>query len=537
MAFKISLRVRLSFWYTATVALTLAAFGAYTYFAVSRELHANLDSSLGKVAITLDYIITKNQLDGEKTEEKQNKQKLKVKLDRFSVFRENEKNRIIGPFRPSISKQFENEEDNDIVLSAVYEHILLNPKNYYIQIADTNYQVIWKTKNLQGEILPTFSSEEIENNNDSSKIKQVKVGTESKTIKYKSLGNVIDSIFHDFKIDDQQIRLFTKRSNHAIITVGYSKEEITSNLNQLFSILLIAFPLVILISSIGGMVLSKLSLRQIDEITQSADEITATNLSKRLPTLETKDEVGHLTRTLNRMIERLEKQFNQIKQFTSDVSHELKTPLTILRGELELALHHQKSTEDYEILIASALEEVVRLTNVVETLLELSRAETGQINMNLSENNLSRLITDIVDDILILAELKEITVTYEIASNVIINYDQPRVHQAMLNVMENAVKYTPSGGEIQIQLNDTTDGAEIIVSDSGVGIPEESIPFIFDRFYRVDKARSHYIQGFGLGLSIVKWIVDAHNGEIFVNSKVDEGTEFRIFLPNNFIVL
>jgi methyl-accepting chemotaxis protein len=405
MAFKISLRVRLSFWYTATVALTLAAFGAYTYFALSRELHSNLDASLGKVAITLEYIISKNQLQSDKLLEKPKNQKPKDSDERFSIFKENEKNRIVGPIRPSLSNRIETDEDNDIVLSAVYEHILLNPKNYYIQISDTNNVIIWKTRNLQKDSLPTFSAKELENSADSSKTRDAHLpNKEVVPLKYQPLGIEIDSIFHDFVIDKQQIRLFTKRTNNATITVGYSMEEITNNLNQLFAILLISFPLVILVSSIGGMVLSRLSLRQIDEITQSADEITATNLSKRLPTLDTKDEVGHLTRTLNKMIERLEHQFNQIKQFTSDVSHELKTPLTILRGELEISLHRQRTPDEYEIVIASALDECIRLTNVVETLLELSRADTGQINMKLTKNNLSILMCDVMDRALVFCE-------------------------------------------------------------------------------------------------------------------------------------
>jgi signal transduction histidine kinase len=140
---------------------------------------------------------------------------------------------------------------------------------------------------------------------------------------------------------------------------------------------------------------------------------------------------------------------------------------------------------------------------------------------------------DVVEDIQILAEIKDQTVSFTFEPDVEIFFDQPRVHQALLNVMENAVKYTPKKGEIEIILQKTDGGAEIIITDSGIGIPKESIPYIFDRFYRVDKARAKNIQGFGLGLAIVKWIVDSHKGYILVNSEVGSGTEFVIFLPNN----
>jgi heavy metal sensor kinase len=251
----------------------------------------------------------------------------------------------------------------------------------------------------------------------------------------------------------------------------------------------------------------------------------------RLPEVPTKDEVGHLTKTFNRMIERLESSFIQIRQFTSDASHELRTPLTILQGELELALHSEKTTEEYEVVLLSALEEVGRLTNVVETLLNLSRADSGQIKMNFASVNLSKMVQDIAEDASILSEIKGVDVKCDIEANLYIEADQPRLHQAVLNIVDNAIKYTPEGGKISIELKNGGSFANIIVSDTGMGIPAEQLPRIFDRFYRVDKARASTIQGSGLGLSIVKWIVDAHNGKINVQSKLHEGTTFTLNMP------
>jgi heavy metal sensor kinase len=297
--------------------------------------------------------------------------------------------------------------------------------------------------------------------------------------------------------------------------------------------LLVAFPLILVVSIAGGFFLAKISLRPVDEITQSANEITAKHLSKRLPEHQINDEIGRLTRTLNLMIERLENSFIQIRQFTSDASHELKTPLTILRGELEIALHSQKTTEEYEGVLVSALEEVQRLSNVVETLLELSRADTGQVRLSIEEDDLSKLLNDIVEDSIILAESKNIKVHSDIEQNLIIDFDSARIHQAVLNVVDNAIKYSPNGGKISIELKKGKILSEIIVTDNGIGMEEEELNHIFDRFYRIDKARSSDVQGFGLGLSIVHWIVEAHRGKIDIKSKINEGTVFTIILPNN----
>jgi signal transduction histidine kinase len=205
--------------------------------------------------------------------------------------------------------------------------------------------------------------------------------------------------------------------------------------------------------------------------------------------------------------------------------------LTILRGELELALRSDKNIEQYQDILLSALEEVVRLTNVVETLLELSKAEAGQIKMNFEKTNLSRLILDIAEDAEILAESKDIKVKKNIQDDIYVYIDSARIHQAALNIVDNAVKYTPQGGEIKIELTNNLNYAHLTVSDTGVGIPEDELKHIFDRFYRVDKSRSGTTHGAGLGLSIVKWIVDAHNGQIEVESILNEGSTFIIKLP------
>jgi len=529
LATQVSLKVWLTFWYSAIVALSLSAFGAYTYLSVSKNLHDNLDVSLIKVVNSLDYIISENQIT--------NKNAINAKLnrvgkDKFAIFRESERSRFVGPLRPSLEAQIMESEKQDAVWSSVYEHILLNPRNYFIQIADTNNDVIWRSRNLLTDSLPVLADFKKVTKKDTLSVKpQDRDSIIKLTYDDKGSTDKLDSVFTYYNLQKQQVRLLVKKTQHAIISVGYSMSDIQSNLNELFAIQILAFPLVLLLSVIGGLVLSRLAMRTVDQITMAADEISEKNLSLRIPEVNTKDEIGHLVRTFNSMISRLEKSFSQIKRFTSDASHELKTPLTILRGELELALRSDKNMEQYQDIILSALEEVVRLTNVVETLLELSKAEAGQIKMNFEKINLSRLIIDITEDAEILAESKNIKVTKNIQDDIYVFVDSARIHQAALNIIDNAVKYTPQGGEIKIELTNNQNYAYLTVSDTGVGIPEDELKHIFDRFYRVDKSRSASTHGAGLGLSIVKWIVDAHNGQIEVKSILDEGSTFVIKLP------
>ena len=529
MALKISLKMRLTFWYSTIVVLSLSLFGVYMYLSVSNELHANLDASLANVAMSLDNIIKENTIEylKQKTEKRP-----KASQDKFALFREDEKRRFVGPLRPG-SEQKESVEDKGMVWSAIYQHILLEPKNYFLQIADTNNHIVWRSENLKSDSLPVimYYSLKMQVTSDSVLVK----GSSSLTIPPSiiTLHEDVDSAFSYVDLTGEELRLFVKRTNNAVISIGYTSSVIENQLRQLFISLLVAFPLILVVSIAGGFFLAKISLRPVDEITQSANEITAKHLSKRLPEHQINDEIGRLTRTLNLMIERLENSFIQIRQFTSDASHELKTPLTILRGELEIALHSQKTTEEYEGVLVSALEEVQRLSNVVETLLELSRADTGQVRLSIEEDDLSKLLNDIVEDSIILAESKNIKVHSDIEQNLIIDFDSARIHQAVLNVVDNAIKYSPNGGKISIDLKKGKILSEIIVTDNGIGMEEEELNHIFDRFYRIDKARSSDVQGFGLGLSIVHWIVEAHRGKIDIKSKINEGTVFTIILPNN----
>ncbi|MFY8001144.1 MAG: sensor histidine kinase [Candidatus Kapaibacteriota bacterium] len=514
---QISFRLRLTLWYTALVALPLALVILLAYLTVQRELNDNLDSSLQRVTESLDYIIRKKQnetqqplLPSQSERPRREKAKLPGKVDYFEFFRAEERRRFVGPILPPKDTSAQREEKADVVWSAVYEHILLNPKNYFIQVADSAGTIVWRSENLQQHKwqLPLPMVGMLEGDGFPFRY----------TIPTVSLGK-------------QRLRVFVYHTGTVQISVGYPVEEIETTLNDLFSSLILAAPIVLILAVISGWFLAKYFVQPVEEIIRLADDITEHNLSQRLPVRRVNDEISSLTRTLNEMIERLERSFEQVRQFTGDASHELRTPLAILMGELEVALHSKKTAHEYQETIASALEEVSRLSQVVKNLLELSRADAGQVPLDLKKFSLSALLDDMVEDAMILGEEKDIVVRSTIESEVMLEGDKVRLHQALLNIVDNAVKYTQSGGSITVALRVQDDEALVSVSDSGYGIPEEDIPYIFDRFYRVDKSRSTNISGHGLGLSIVKWVVEAHKGRIKVASNVGKGTIFFLWLP------
>jgi len=427
------------------------------------------------------------------------------RTSQFAFLQQDTLPNFIGPLRPRPDTVHLH---TDPVWTAVYEHILLNPKNYLIQIADSSGQVVWKSANLRDHILPT-----------------------AKDLPYFP-STVPAHLFEDaYWQDGKVMRVLFYRSHLLQITIAYAIDEVRSTLNELFSLMLYLLPLIFFVSLAGGWWLASYSLQPIEKITQTAREITARRLDQRIPPPPADDEIARLVATLNDMIARLEASFQQIRQFTSDVSHELRTPLSILMGELELALRSRRSPEEYEQILSTALEEVIRLSKLVQNLLELSRAETGQINLTMEQLDLSLLLHDIVEDAEILAEAKNIQVHSSIETPLWIRGDKHRLYQAFLNLVDNAVKYTPENQTIAIRGARQGQNVVVEIEDTGIGIPAKDIPFIFRRFYRVDKARSRKIQGQGLGLAIVQWIIHSHGGEIQVESTPGKGSCFRIILP------
>ena len=281
----------------------------------------------------------------------------------------------------------------------------------------------------------------------------------------------------------------------------------------------------------GGWFLAGRALRPVDLITQSARKITAENLSQRLEVVNPDDEIGKLAVTFNATLERLENAFNREKQFSTDVSHELRTPLTILQGGTEVGLKWAKEPEEFREILQSNLEEIAKMTEIIEYLLEQSRAEEENFCMSGEEVELRELLLDLNQQLKCLAQDKDLTLHIDCECPAKVRGDALRLRQMFLNVLDNAIKYTPSGGAVRVQLDADTTQAWVTIVDTGAGIPAEHLPFIFDRFYRVDKARNREHGGSGLGLALVKSIAKAHGGRVEVLSEVGKGSVFTIYLP------
>jgi heavy metal sensor kinase len=319
--------------------------------------------------------------------------------------------------------------------------------------------------------------------------------------------------------------------NRFIVESGAPYHQIEVALHGLLLTFAIYMPFVVSLAVAGGYWLMRRSLQPVDEITKRAEGITSTNLSERLPVIRTGDELERLSKSLNRMIERLDNAFQHINRFSADASHELRTPLTILQLELEgIAQNHRRDVSLGE-QIGSALEETHRMSRIVESLLTISRLDAGEVKMDKSHLDLGELAASTAGEMKLLAEEKSISVRIQAGLGVEVAGDRVRLQQVVVNLIDNSIKYTAKGGTIEVRVGREGNNAVLEVSDNGLGIPAHDLPHVFERFYRADKARSRASGGAGLGLSIVKAICSAHHGDIQVSSQEGKGSTFRVELP------
>ena len=317
-----------------------------------------------------------------------------------------------------------------------------------------------------------------------------------------------------------------------LVQVGTSLDAVQETLKNLKIFLFTAVPLVLLMATLLGRLMSRRALKPVSKIIQTAREVGGgVDLSKRIPVPEVRDELGQLATTFNDMMDRLERSFSQVRQFSSDASHELRTPLTVLQGQNELILNKERDAKEYQEVISSNLEEINYMSKVLEDLFILSRSDENQIQLECKPMNLREVIDEVFDHAQALADEKNIEISIAFLEPVLINGDAVRLRQMIWNILHNAIKYTQMGGQVKISLEDKGDSAFLTIQDTGIGIPEEHLPNIFNRFFRVDKSRSREEGGSGLGLSICKHIVEAHKGQIEVESQLGKGTKFKIRLP------
>lgn len=328
--------------------------------------------------------------------------------------------------------------------------------------------------------------------------------------------------------------IFDETKQPYYMVIGRAQTEIQTAVAAFTRYYSLGVPLALLVAGALGWLVARRALQPLNEVAHAAQQITSHNLNVQIPVRGAGDELDELITAFNGMTSRLDRSFEQIRQFSTDVSHELRTPLTVIRGQLEVALFTAETPEQYREAIYSALQDVEQLSNIVRALLLLSQAESGQLALQFSSFDLREQLSDLVEQFQIPAEEQGLTLNADLGSApVTLKADRTQMGRLFTNLLSNALKYTPAGGTITVRLHPQANGVTFQISDTGLGIPPENLPHIFDRFYRVRNPATNRLQGLGLGLSFVAWIVKAHNGEIHVDSTVGQGTTFTVRLPAN----
>ena len=338
------------------------------------------------------------------------------------------------------------------------------------------------------------------------------------------------------KVDEDTIRvrivpLLRDGEVAGVLEVGLSGDDMSDTLKTLLLILAIAYPTTLGVAILGGSFLAGRALSPIDRITRMARRISSQDLSGRVEVSGPHDEVGRLALTFNDMIARLEGAFQRQRQFTADASHELRTPLTAIKGQIEVALGRPRDVDAYKVVLQRVNEEVDRLIRLVGSLLTLARADAGEIPLASEAVDLGALITDAVEQVRPAAARKAIELAVEPGPALTLRADQDLLLQLVLNLLDNAIKYSEVGDRVTVGWSTDERGARLWVADTGIGVAPEHVERVFDRFYRVDRARSSVEGGAGLGLSICRWIARAHGGDISMASEPGHGTNVQVRLP------
>lgn len=320
-----------------------------------------------------------------------------------------------------------------------------------------------------------------------------------------------------------------------VVQVARSLEFYDHEMSELLFVLLLTGPLTLLVALGGGYFLAQRTLAPVDRMTETADRIEAKQLSQRIEVANARDELGRLAETLNGMLDRLERSFREMQRFTADASHELRTPISVIRTEAEVALNQPVSDEEKQNLLSNILEECERLTAITEQLLTLSREDAGIAQSRREPVNIGELASEVAETMRPLAEAKQLELAVAMNGAAMVAGDADRLKQVIYNLLDNAIKYTPRTGRVELAVGRADSNVELAVRDTGVGINSEHLPHVFERFYRVDKARTRTEGGTGLGLSIVESIVVAHGGQVGIQSQPDEGTTITISLPNHLV--
>jgi heavy metal sensor kinase len=334
----------------------------------------------------------------------------------------------------------------------------------------------------------------------------------------------------------QSVRLYStmlidQSSVVGVVQVGESLTQLNTRLQNIVYDLLLVTPLVLILSALGSSWLAARAFRSIHQLAYTAREIGAKDLDQRVPVPEARDEVQELALIFNQMIGRLEKAFAQQRRFVADASHELRTPVAAIRSMTEVALSQLTESEDYVNVLREVNAEAERLGRLTNDLLALARADEGQVQFDSDAVRLDLLAADAVESLEPLANERNITLSTETLQPATVRGDAARLIQVIIGLVDNALTYTNAGGFVKVSVEVQGTTAQLIVHDTGIGIAQEDLGHIFERFYRADPARSRSAGGCGLGLAIVDWVVRAHNGTVTVESQVGKGSTFTVTLP------
>jgi heavy metal sensor kinase len=333
------------------------------------------------------------------------------------------------------------------------------------------------------------------------------------------------AVRHEFR---EQLEEEARVEAHAVEPAA--EERVEQQMGEILVVLVLGLPVIVVLAGVGGYVLARRALAPIDHLAGEARRITAERLHERLSVPNTHDEIGRLAAVINDTFARLESSFEQLRRFTADASHELRTPLSVIRGIGELGLRETRTTRDYKDALGSMLEEVDRLTRLVDTLLQLSRGDAGTIRLSREPLDLGDLAREVAASLQVLAEERQQRLEVDAASNVRVLADRLVLRDAVTNLVDNAIKYSPNGSAIAIRVGGDRERATLSVTDRGAGIAPEHRARVFDRFYRIDESRSREMGGTGLGLAIARWAVEANSGTLTLDSS-PAGSVFTISVP------
>lgn len=466
-----SVRTRLTLWYTGVLALALVVFCVSVYYLLSSELHQRLDA---EVRTTIE-----------------------------------------GISRLLVNELAEGETETQALQSALSEHYF---PNQAAAIFDAQGNLlIEKTlpNNHRAELQPGFPA----------LTRAIQLFT-----LHPSNGNGESA-----RIATE--RLIVDRENKTfLIVVSQPLKSLSEQLQLMREILMATVPLALFLAGLGGWFLARKSLTPVVVMSESARRISAKNLDDRLPVANPRDELGNLATTFNEMLERLRASFLLQRQFMADASHELRTPLSVIRTAASVTLEKpQRDENEYREALGMIDRQAIRLAKIVEDLFTLARTDTGKRELKLRDFYLDELLADTVRAANVLAERKEVIVEYQTAAETLYRGDEDLLRQMMLNLLDNAIKYTSAGGTVCVQLSQNDSRHIITITDTGSGIPTEAQPHVFERFYRADQARSRSDQangsGAGLGLSIARWIAEAHDGSLNLEKSDRTGSVFVVSLP------